>query len=454
MRDSEYPADRPNEDALLTDLYQLTMLQAYRAESMSGEAVFELFVRRLVDRNYLVFAGLASVLDYLESISFSEEDLDYLRSLGLFSDDFLESLRGFRFEGSVLAFPEGSVVFAGEPLLQIRAPLEQAQFVETFVLNQITFQTNVATKASRVVRSAGGRPVYDFGARRVHGAQAADLAARSSYLAGVAGTSNVRAGKLLGIPVFGTMAHSYIQAHDDEDKAFVRFADLYPGTTLLVDTYDTISAVQRLVHLSREHEGIQAIGAIRLDSGNLAALARESRTILDEGDLGHVRIIASGSLDEFAVRDLIASGAPIDAFGVGTSMGTVADRPFLDSVYKLVSYDGRGRVKLAEGKQTLPGLKSVFRKEIDGRYVGDTVGVEDERLSGSGLLDWVMVDGVRTAAAHPATDLETSRARHTEAIDELEPSLLELEPSDNPYPVRISRRLTELTEDARLRQHG
>src|SRR3990170_1544849 len=308
--------------ALLTDLYELTMLQAYVEEGMHAEAVFDLYVRRLPStRNYLLACGLDDVLEYLEALAFDDEALAYLDSCEQFSDRFLRYLRDFRFAGDVHAVPEGTAVFPFEPLVEIVAPLPQAQLVETMVMNQINLQTVLASKAVRVVAAAAGRPVVDFGFRRMHGVDAGLKAARAFYIAGVASTSNVAAGQTYGVPIAGTMAHSYVQAHDEELEAFRRFARLYPDTTLLVDTYDTIAGVRHVVTLAREMGSAFRVRAIRLDSGDLAALATEARRILDEAGLQGVRIFASGGLDEEAVATLVGQRAPIDAFGVGTDMG-------------------------------------------------------------------------------------------------------------------------------------
>lgn len=437
--------------ALLTDLYQLTMLQAYEAEGMRDVAVFDLFFRRLVDRNYLVAAGLDTVLHFLETLHFDEDSVAYLRSLGLFSESFLDKLPDFRFSGSVFAAPEGTPVFAEEPVLQIVAPISEAQLVETFVLNQITFQTNVATKASRVVCAARGRRVIDFGARRMHGADASIRAARAYHIAGVHATSNVLAGKIYGLKVAGTMAHSYIQAHSDEDEALLAFSREYPGTTLLVDTFDTLAAIRRLTELARTYEEIRAIRAIRLDSGDLVDLAHQSRRILDDGGLGHVRIVASGNLDEFAIQRLIDADAPIDAFGVGTAMGTISDRPFLDSAYKLVSYGGQARMKLSTGKTNLPGLKQIYRINDDAGLTYDVIGLPDENVSGRPILQWMMIDGVRTAEGARARDLDASRAHHTKELTRLPSHLLTLEATTPAFRVDVSDGLRQLAGDVRRR---
>ncbi len=435
--------------ALFTDLYQLTMLQAYFAEGMDGEAVFDLFVRRLRGRNYLVACGLETVLHYLETFRFGPEALAYLDTLGLFQPDFLDYLAALRFTGSVHAVAEGTPVFAGEPLLEVVAPIGQAQLVETFLLNQITFQTNLATKAHRVVRAARGRAVADFGMRRMHAGDAALKAARACYVAGVHSTSNVLAGQRYGLPVTGTMAHSYVEAHADEADAFGAFARLYPGTTLLVDTYDTLGGVRRVVRLARERGDAFRVGAVRLDSGDLAALARQARRLLDEGGLGHVRIFASSSLDEHRIAALLEAGAPIDGFGVGTRLGTIADRPYLDSVYKLVAYAGEGRMKLSAQKATLPCRKQIFRIEEAGKAARDVLALHDEALAGQPLLDLVMQDGRRTEAGR-SRPLDDLRAYAAAALARLPDRLLALDDADPPYDVLLSDGL-RTTRD-RIRQ--
>ncbi|MBX6365994.1 MAG: nicotinate phosphoribosyltransferase, partial [Gemmatimonadetes bacterium] len=351
--------------ALLTDLYELTMLQAYWRERMDAEAVFSLHVRKLPpERNYLLACGVEDALRQLAALRFTRPALDYLGTLGLFRDEFLDWLGRLRFTGDVYAVPEGTPVFPPAPLLEVVAPLPEAQLAETLVLNRIHFQTVLASKAARVVRAAAGRPVVDFALRRMPGIDAGVTGARAFYVAGVASTSDVLAGARYGIPVAGTMAHSYVQAHDDELEAFRRFASLYPETTLLVDTYDTLRGVDAVIRLAAELGDAFRVRAIRLDSGDLAELARESRRRLDEAGLTGVRIFASGGLDEYAIAALVRSGAPIDAFGVGTRMGVSSDAPALDGMaYKLTEYAGRGRTKLSTGKFVYPGRKQVWRVE-------------------------------------------------------------------------------------------
>lgn len=423
--------------ALLTDLYQLTMAQAYLVEGMLGPAVFELFVRHLPpQRNYLVACGLEDALDYLESLQFSADDLEYLASLGKFRPEFLEYLAGLQFTGDVRAVPEGTVFFAGEPILEVVAPLPQAQLVETFLLNQIHFQTLVASKAARVVGAAAGRAVVDFGLRRYHGADAGLKAARAAYVAGVESTSNVLAGKLYGIPVAGTMAHSYVLAHADEAEAFRRFAEVYPDTVLLVDTYDTLEGVRRVIRLARELGPEFRVRAIRLDSGDLAALAHQARALLYEAGLAQVGVFASGDLDEYRIAELVAADAPVSGFGVGTRMGTSADAPFLNCAYKLVEYAGRPCMKLSAAKMTLPGRKQVFRHLRGSRAGGDVVGMHDERQAGRPLLVPVMREGRRLPDASPP--LAKVRTYCREELASLPRELQSLEPADPPYPVDLS----------------
>ncbi len=438
--------------ALFTDLYELTMLQAYYREGLdSAIATFDLFVRQAPGRNYLLACGLDTVLHYLETLHFTQEALDYLASLGRFEPDFLDYLSRFRFTGDVYAVPEGTPVFAGEPLLQVVAPIGQAQLIETFVLNQITFQTGIASKASRVVQAAQGRLVADFGARRMHGADAALKAVRAYYIAGIQATSLVLGGQMFGMPVTGTMAHSYVEAHPTEEDAFRAFAGLYPGTTLLVDTYDTLEGVRKVIALCKELGDRFQVGAIRLDSGDLAALAKEARRMLDEAGLTHIKIFASGSLDEYRIAELLAQGAPIDGFGVGTRMGTISDRPYLDSAYKLSEFEGEGRMKLSLEKANLPGRKQVFRfYDEDGRATHDVIACHDEQLEGGEpLLRCVMRGGRRTDAGRDT--LEAARERARQGLTRLPERLLSLEEADPPYPVRISERLQALGETVRHR---
>jgi len=429
--------------ALFTDLYELTMLQAYVGEGMHDEGVFSLFVRRLPERrNFLVAAGLETVLDGLEKLRFEPDDIAYLRSLGQFEDKFLDWLADFRFTGEVRAVPEGTPVFANEPILEVRAPLPEAQLVETLIMNQVHVQTVLASKARRVVRSAQGRPVVDFGPRRMHGVDAALKAARAFHIAGVTATSNVLAGKLYGVPVSGTMAHSYIQAHDDERVALKLFAERYPGTILLIDTYDTIDGVEKVINLVREQN--LDVRGVRLDSGDLGWLAEEVRARLNAGGLPHLEVFASGGLDEDAIAELLGRGAPIDGFGVGTSMGVSRDAPDLDIAYKLAFYGGRGRLKLATGKPILPGAKQVFRRFERGEAVGDVIARADEDLAGEALLATVMSGGRRL---DDGTDLDVARAHCAEATSRLPAAVQALAPAKPGFPVDISAALARYRDD-------
>ena len=426
--------------ALFTDLYELTMLEAYFHEGMRGNAVFSLFVRRLPGtRNFLLACGLDDVLDYLEALHFDAEALRYLASLNRFSDAFLRELERFRFTGDVYAVPEGTPVFAAEPILEIAAPIGEAQLVETFVINQIHLQTMLASKAARVVDAAAGRAVVDFGLRRIHGIDAGLKAARAFSIAGVGATSNVAAGQAFGLSVSGTQAHSYIQSHDDEYEAFRAFATLYPDTVLLVDTYDTLDGVRKVVRLARELGAHFRVRAVRLDSGDLCALARETRRILDEAGLTGVGIFASGNLNEYEVARLLAAGAPVDGFGVGTEMGVSRDAPSLDIAYKLVEYDGRGRMKLSPGKEVLPGRKQVYRVERGGRATHDVLGAADGDEEGRPLLGPVMKGGRRLRDGR--VPLSEARARAEGELAALPDRLRTLEPAEPPYRVAISAAL-------------
>ena len=435
--------------ALFTDLYQLTMLQAYFREGMTEDAVFDLFVRRLGDRNYLLACGLDTVLHYLETFHFREEGLSYIESLGRFDQPFLEYLRTFRFRGTVFAVREGTPVYPNEPILEVIASIGEAQIIETFLLNQITFQTNAATKASRVKQAAGSRIVADFGMRRMHGADAALRGARAFHIAGLDSTSNVLAGRLLGIPVTGTMAHSYIEAHDREESAFRAFASIYPETILLVDTYDTLQGVRKVVELARGSGDAFDVSGIRLDSGDLVQLAIQSRRILDEAGLDEVSIFASGSLDEYAIEALLESGAPIDGFGVGTKMGTIADQPYLDTVYKISGYAGKPRMKLSSQKSNLPGRKQVFRQYRGSEAIGDVITVHDEAVDGEPLLEQVMADGRRTDAGRRS--LEDAREHARLSLDSLPPQSRAIRKVEPEYPVRISAALRHRLDKTRSR---
>jgi nicotinate phosphoribosyltransferase len=376
---------------------------------MEGTAIFEFFVRRLPPRRgFLVAAGLEQVHDYLESLRFEEHELAWLASTGRFPAGSVERLAGLRFTGDVDAMPEGSVYFAGEPVLRVTAPLPEAQLVETRLINLLNFQGTVATKAARCRLAAGSRRLADFGLRRAHGAEAGLLAARACWLAGFDATATVEAGRLFGIPLTGTMAHSFIQAHDDEAGAFRDFARIHPrGLTLLIDTYDTRRAAHEVVGMCRAGTRVEAV---RIDSGEHDEVAREVRAILDAGGCRDVAIVASGSLDEFEIEHLVAAGAPIDAFGVGTRLEVSDDAPYLDCVYKLQEYAGRPRRKRSAGKATWPGRKQVFREyDTEGRIASDTIGLADEPLPGRPLLQPSMRGGRRLPSPSLAEAREHAR---------------------------------------------
>lgn len=441
------------ERALLTDLYEVTMLQAYFLQRRNQTAVFEFYVRHLpAERNFLIAAGLAQVVDYLSNLHFGGDDLTWLRECGRFDASFIDSLSGFRFTGDVDAVPEGTVVFADEPLLRISAPLREAQFIESRLVNLMHYQTLVASKAARCVIAAQGRTLIDFGLRRAHGAEAALLSARASYIAGFDSTATVLAAPLFGIPVAGTMAHSFVQVHDFETDAFAAFAHAFPdNATLLIDTYDTEAAARMVVPLARwlrEEERI-SIKAVRIDSGDLAALAHSVRGILDAGNCEDIRIVASGNLDELALQSLLAQRAPIDAFGVGTRMNTSSDVPYLDCAYKLVEYDGRPLRKRSTGKAPWPGAKQMVRHlGADGLMREDVLALLDEHQAGDGLLQPVMRAGQPLAATLPLPEI---RARAQAQLAMLPRALRTLQTAA-PYPVRISAKLQRLASEVDARQ--
>ena len=434
----------PSSSILLTDLYQLTMVETYVAQGMMDSAVFEFSVRRLpTQRSFLMAAGLEQVLDFLEQLRVSQAELKWLEQTGRFSQSCLDYLEHLRFSGDVHAMQEGTVFFPHEPILRVTAPLPQAQLVETRIMNLLNFQTLIASKAARSVLAAGGKPLIDFGLRRAHGAEAGLLAARASYLAGFAGTSTVLAGMAYDIPIYGTMAHSFVQAHRDETTAFEHFALAQPeNTVLLIDTYDTEAAARKVVALapSLKQQGIM-VKAVRLDSGDLADHARKVRRILDGGGLPQTQIMASGNLDEYQLRRLIADGAPIDSFAVGTAMTTSADAPSLDCAYKLQEYAGRPCRKRSEGKATWPGRKQVYRQYThDGRFDYDVVTTLHDHHPGEPLLHPVMAEGRRLISNRKLTELRERAATQLALL----PNLLRSLEGDHPYDVRISQPLHDL----------
>jgi nicotinate phosphoribosyltransferase len=436
---------------LLTDLYQLSMMEVYVRHEMQQRAVFELFVRRLpARRGFLMMAGLEQLVQFLEQMRYSAEELEWLRSTGVFPPAFVDSLAGLRFTGELDSMAEGSVFFADEPIVRIAAPLPQAQLVESRLINLIHYQTVVASTAARMVLAAPGKALIDFGFRRAHGAEAGLLAARAAYVAGFAGTATLAANRAFGVPVFGTMAHSFIQAHDDEATAFERFALARPkALTLLIDTYDTEAGARLVVRLAPRlaARGIE-IAAVRLDSGDLAMHARNVRAILDAAGLQRVRIMASGGLDDRSLQAIVRQGAPIDSFGIGTSLTTSSDAPALDCAYKLQEYAGRPRRKLSEGKATWPGCKQVWRRfHEDGTIAQDTVGLAQEAPCGEPLLHPVLREGRRVKCLPALDDIRAHAAR---SLASLPAPLRRLEVAK--APVQISpelRRVAARMDEAR-----
>lgn len=429
---------------LLTDLYQLTMLQAYFDYGMEEVAAFEFFSRKLPsDRGFYLAAGLEQVLEFLEGLRFTNEELAWARDSGFFTDSFVDRLANLRFTGEVDAMPEGTAFFPDEPILRVTAPLPEAQLVESRIINLLHFQSLIATKAVRCVLAAPDRQLVDFGFRRAHGAEAGLLAARACYLAGFDGSATVLAAPEFGIPVFGTMAHSFIQAHDDETRAMERFAHSQPNNVvLLIDTYDTEAAAEKVVNLTKRlrREDI-AVKAVRLDSGDLADHARKVRSILDEGGCEEVRIFASSGLDEFALQGLLAEGAPIDGFGVGTRLDVSGDAPYFDCAYKLVEYAGTPRRKRSEGKVLWPGRKQVFRRlDASGSMRGDTVAEADESCEGEALLQPVMRKGRRL---HEPESIQAIRERVRGTLEALPADIKRLRDPAG-YPVEISPGLKRL----------
>jgi len=434
----------PTVSPLLTDLYQLTMLQAYWQHGMQDTAVFEFYVRRLPpQRNFLLAAGQEQALAFLEALAFTEEEIDWLRRGGRFDSAFIDWLAELSFTGDVDGMREGTVFFPDEPLLRVVAPLPQAQLVESRLVNLLHFQSLIASKAARMVLARPDTLLVDFGMRRAHGAEAGLLAARASFIAGFTGTATVLAEREFGIPTFGTMAHSFIEAHEKERDAFLRFAETWPkDVVLLIDTYDTEEAARTVVRLAPELEraGITLRG-VRLDSGDMIALSHSVRRILDEGGLRDVRIMVSSGVDEFFMQRAEAAGAPIDGFGIGTHLTTSSDAPFLDCAYKLMEYAGTPRRKRSPGKETWPGRKQVFRRfGADGRMAGDILTLESDLQEGAPLVVPLMRAGKRVEAAET---LSAIRARAADGLARLPEDLRGLGPAAA-FPVTVAPALREL----------
>ncbi|MBM3563283.1 MAG: nicotinate phosphoribosyltransferase [Alphaproteobacteria bacterium] len=439
--------------ALFADLYEFTMLRAYFELGMDAPATFSLFVRHLPRRrNFLIAAGLDEILNTIENLRFEPQQIDYLASLEFSSKPFLDWLADFRFSGDIYAMREGTPFFENEPILEVVAPVAEAQLIETLVLNQIGLQTLLASKAARVVGAARGRRVVDFGARRAQGIDAANKGARAFYIGGVESTSNVAAGSIYGLPVAGTIAHSFVQACASELVAFRSFSNIFPDTTLLVDTYDTIEGVKKVIALAKERGADFKISGVRLDSGDLDALSREARRILDDAGLNDVQIVASGGLEEAEIDNLTSRGAPIDIFGVGTDMAVSSDAPALDIAYKLTEYAGEGRMKLSTGKRSLPGRKQVFREFRDGVAVRDVIARHGETLPGVPLLQPYMRSGRRVEAQ---TDgLQRISAYAKEQLAALPPHLRTLQTQEPRYGVAISDELARYEQATRARLIG
>ncbi len=423
---------------LFTDLYQLTMFCAYLNSGKKEWASFELFIRKLPkNRNYLVYAGLEDVINVIENFEFSRDDIDYLYSLKLFPDWFLDFLKEFEFEGKVFSMPEGSLFFPHEPVLRVEAPIYEAQLLETVIMNQIHISSLIATKAARVFSVSKGKKLVDFSLRRTHGYDAGLKVARSSYIAGFDGTSNVLAGKLYGIPVVGTVAHSFIMSFEEEEEAFRAYAEAFPDkTVLLVDTYDTVEGVKKAIKVAKElaFKGVYLRG-IRLDSGDVVRLSKITRKLLNEAGLEGTKIIVSGGLDEYKIAEFLSQGAEIDAFGVGTKLGTSADAPYIDFVYKLVEFNGKPVMKTSEGKKMYPGKKQVFRQE--GR---DTVALHYETLEGTPLLKKMFEGGRRVASLPSLSEIRDYFLSQMELLPDRYKSIY----SREVYPVEISEKLENL----------
>ena len=432
---------------LFTDLYELTMAASYFAHRVFSTATFSLFIREnYLKRNFFVAAGLEDVLNELAVFRFSDQEISYLQTTGIFSKDFLSYLAGLRFSGKIFAMPEGTIFFSNEPVLEVTAPIIEAQIIETFLLNTIGFQSMIASKAARCVHVAGNRPLIDFSLRRTQGQDAGNKVARSTYIAGFAATSNVLAGQLYGIPISGTMAHSYIEAFSGDLAAFSAYSETFPDNAIfLIDTYNTIDGAEHAVTVAKQmkENGHSLIG-VRLDSGDMVELSQQVRKIFDDAGLSDVKIFASSGFDEFKIAKFIAQGAKIDAFGVGTKVGVSADAPYLDVVYKMVHFKDRDVRKLSPGKITLAGEKQVFRKsDPTGRYQEDIIGIRDDRVDhGTPLLKTVMENG-KILQPHPELQaIRENFKKNFALLDDRYKSILEY----NAYPVKLSEHLKMLQE--------
>ncbi|MDD5729715.1 MAG: nicotinate phosphoribosyltransferase [Candidatus Omnitrophica bacterium] len=446
----------PENTALLTDLYEFTMSECFLRYKKDTRATFDLFVRQLPEsRAYMVFCGLQDILAYISGLKFQAQDLEYLESLKIFSGDFLEYLSAFKFKGDVWAMAEGEVFFPGEPVIRVTASVIEAQLIESFLLNTVNLQTMIASKASRVVAASGGKGLYDFSLRRTHGMDAGIKVARSSYIAGFCGTSNVLAGKLYKIPVAGTMAHSFVMSFENEKESFKAYCSVFPDRSiLLVDTYSTPKGIQNAVKVALElKKRGHSLQGIRLDSGDIDALSRLARKALDEAGLNSVKIFASGNLDELKINKLVSLKAPVDNFGVGTNMGTSADAPYLDVIYKLSEVTGKTgdflpTMKLSHGKVTYPGRKQVFRlKDKRGVYLKDVLALEKEKIKGKALLQKVIEAG---EIVHGQPSLDKIREYSRTQLRGFAKPLSDIH-SKYEYPVEVSAALVKLTSELKAK---
>ncbi|HEV09226.1 MAG TPA: nicotinate phosphoribosyltransferase [Sulfurihydrogenibium azorense] len=435
---------------LFTDLYELTMAQVYFEKKMDKTAVFNFFIRPNNKRNYFLFAGLDLLIDYLLNLKFTEDDIEFLRSTRKFKEEFLNYLRNFKFTGNLYSVDEGEIVFANEPIIQVEAPIIQAQIIETFFINTIQISILVATKALRCYSVAPDKMLIDFGMRRAHGTDAGMIAARSSYIGGFVGTSNVLAGKEFGIPIYGTMAHSFVMAHDTEEKAFENFASVYPENTIfLIDTYDTLEGVKNAIKVAKK-KGIRIKG-VRIDSGDLLTLSREVRRLLDINGFRDSIILASGGINEYKIKELVDKKAPIDAFGVGTELVTSADTPYLDCAYKLVEYDGKPKMKLSSKKVTVPYKKQFYRIFRNGKILKDVVSHFDEIVeNGVKMLKLYIKDGEVVRRSPPLQEIREKTLINFKTLPDTFKSITQhmtLSPE-------ISQRLLKSTEELKKAIRG
>ena len=431
---------------IATDFYQLTMAAGYFDCKRNHTSTFELFVRSLPEhRSYLITAGLEQAIHYLKNLKFTGRYLKYLKNLPIFknvSRGFFDYLRNLRFSGDLYAVPEGTVVFANEPILRVTAPMIEAQIIETYLLSVINYQTLVATKASRVVHAAKGKDVIDFGTRRAHGPQAGVLAARACFIGGCVGTSNVLAAYELGIPAVGTMAHSWVMAYDDEYESYKDFRKIFPhDTVLLIDTYDTVIGSRLATKIGKKLKGI------RLDSGNITLLSKRVRKILDDAGLKHAKIVASGDLNEYKISEMLNKGAPVDSFGVGTEMVTSKDAPALGGIYKLVEQEKEGRLipkmKFSEDKATYPAKKQVYRiYDNKGKFKKDIVGLVDEKFNTEGLLLRVIKNGKVLYKTPTIQEIQKVAKRNISLL----PDRFKRLDCKASYPVTVSGRLRRIRD--------